>query len=49
MKILDNIQAGHIHLHVGDNVALSGRGDVPPEKNEPGVPIRAAGKIVVVC
>ena len=35
MKILHDIQAGHIHLHVGDNVAPSGRGVAPPKKTTP--------------
>ena len=48
MKFLDNIQAGHINLHVRDNVAPSGRGDVPPERNDSNVTIPAAGKVVVI-
>ena len=48
IKFLDNTQAEHINLHVGDNVAPSGRGDVPPERNDPNVAIPAAGKVIVI-
>ena len=47
MKFLDNIQAGHIYLHVGDNVTPSGKGDASPKRNGPNAPIPAAGKFLL--